>query len=392
MKILLYPHGGSVNHGCEAIIRTTAEFIKNNKITLLSGDKKSDDTFGLTEIVDVVGSEKFLPVKNNSFTGLKNRVKAKLFKKDIDELMLFSKYKAFSKFDFVISIGGDNYCYLGMIQVLSGLNKTIDYYKIPRVLYGCSFDEKLLSDSVINELKGYKAIIVRESVSQKILFDCGINDNVFLFPDPAFTLSKKDVKFPIEDFGKNGVIGLNLSPLMGRYMSEDVLSQNYISLVDYILENTNKNVLLIPHVNQGERNSDFTFMKKVFGDRLSDRVCLLDDTYDCMQLKGFISQCEAFVGCRTHATIAAYSTCVPTLVVGYSNKSKGIAKDIFGENDNYIIPGDKLKNENDLTEEFKSLYNKREQVKKYLVGFMPSYIEKAKAGGEKLNEIINRKK
>jgi polysaccharide pyruvyl transferase WcaK-like protein len=38
-----------------------------------------------------------------------------------------------------------------------------------------------------------------------------------------------------------------------------------------------------------------------------------------------------FIGARTHATIAAYSTLVPTMVLGYSVKSKGIAKDIFGE-------------------------------------------------------------
>lgn len=38
-----------------------------------------------------------------------------------------------------------------------------------------------------------------------------------------------------------------------------------------------------------------------------------------------------FVGARTHATIAAYSTLVPTMVLGYSVKSKGIAQDIFGE-------------------------------------------------------------
>ena len=46
---------------------------------------------------------------------------------------------------------------------------------------------------------------------------------------------------------------------------------------------------------------------------------------NCMVIKGYISRCELFIGARTHATIAAYSTGVPTLVLGYSVKARGIA-------------------------------------------------------------------
>ncbi|MFR4670990.1 MAG: hypothetical protein ACLT69_14285 [Intestinibacter bartlettii] len=54
-------------------------------------------------------------------------------------------------------------------------------------------------------------------------------------------------------------------------------------------------------------------------------------------IKGYISRCRLYRA-RTHATIAAYSTCVPTLVIGYSVKAKGIAKDIFGTYENYVLP------------------------------------------------------
>ncbi len=52
--------------------------------------------------------------------------------------------------------------------------------------------------------------------------------------------------------------------------------------------------------------------------------------YNAKELKGYISRCRAFVGARTHSTIAAYSTGVPTLAIGYSVKARGIAKDLFG--------------------------------------------------------------
>ncbi len=53
--------------------------------------------------------------------------------------------------------------------------------------------------------------------------------------------------------------------------------------------------------------------------------------------------------CRTHATIAAYSTGVPTLVVGYSVKARGIARDLFGTEDGYVLPVQQLKESDELT-------------------------------------------
>lgn len=65
---------------------------------------------------------------------------------------------------------------------------------------------------------------------------------------------------------------------------------------------------------------------------------LIPSTLTAAQYKSIISRCDMFIGARTHATIAAYSTCVPTLVIGYSVKSKGIAKDIFGTDEGLVIP------------------------------------------------------
>ena len=55
------------------------------------------------------------------------------------------------------------------------------------------------------------------------------------------------------------------------------------------------------------------------------------DEHNCMEMKGFIARCRFFVGARTHATIAAYSSCVPTLVVGYSVKAGGLQRDLLGQ-------------------------------------------------------------
>ena len=107
---------------------------------------------------------------------------------------------------------------------------------------------------------------------------------------------------------------------------------------------------------------------------------------NCTQLKDVISRCEVFVGARTHATIAAYSTCVPTLVVGYSVKARGIAKDLFGTDENYVLPVQELKEESDLWNSFQWVYQRRDDIRKHLQEMMPDYIEQAASAGIELKE------
>ena len=167
-----------------------------------------------------------------------------------------------------------------------------------------------------------------------------------------------------------------------------ITKENYIQLIDYIINETDMNVALIPHV-VWENNDDRKPLKELYDlFKHTQRVCLIDD-HNCMELKGFISRCRFFVGARTHATIAAYSTCVPTLVVGYSVKAKGIAKDIFGTYDHYVLPVQSLNEKDDLVKSFQWLVNHETDIKNHLHDFMPSYKEKALEAGNKLKELFD---
>ena len=94
---------------------------------------------------------------------------------------------------------------------------------------------------------------------------------------------------------------------------------------------------------------------------------------NCCELKGYIARCRFFVGARTHATIAAYSTCVPTLVVGYSVKSRGIAQDLFGTEEGYVLPVQGLGSVDDLKLSFQGMLEKETQEKSKLVEVIPTY-------------------
>ena len=95
----------------------------------------------------------------------------------------------------------------------------------------------------------------------------------------------------------------------------------------------------------------------------------------CDELKYYISKCEFLIAARTHASIAAYSTCVPTLVVGYSVKSRGIAQDLFGNVDDYVISVDKIDNEKALFNKFVNLFQKRQEIKDELSNIIPAYVD-----------------
>ena len=106
------------------------------------------------------------------------------------------------------------------------------------------------------------------------------------------------------------------------------------------------------------------------------RVCAVGDA-NCMQLKGYIARCRFFVGARTHATIAAYSSCVPTLVVGYSVKSRGIAQDLFGSDEGYVLPVQNLCSDNDLSKQFSEMMEHESEQRAQLERVIPAYKKKA---------------
>ena len=95
-----------------------------------------------------------------------------------------------------------------------------------------------------------------------------------------------------------------------------------------------------------------------------------------MELKGYIARCRMFIGARTHATIAAYSSCVPTLVLGYSVKSRGIARDLFGTEDNYVIPVQNVVDSDTLAEGFRWLLVHQNDIRSHLEIVMPQYVQK----------------
>lgn len=365
MKILLYAHGGSKNHGCEAIVRSTKLLLTMaDHITLLSYNPEEDLYYKLDNLVDIY--REINPVKKNDVDFICAYIEQKIFK-NYHRMDALQHKEAIEKldddYDYALFIGGDNYCYSD-VKNYAYINQYVRKKVRKTVLWGCSVEPELCKDKTIKkDIEKYSFILARESISYKALKE--INSNTYLLPDPAFFLPKEEVDIP-EGFIPNETIGINLSPLIFKYGNECNILNSFIKLIDYILVNSKNQVALIPHVvwhHNDDQKVLYTLYEKY---KDNDRVLLIDD-HNCMQQKFIISQCKRFVGARTHSTIAAYSTCVPTLVVGYSVKAKGIAKDLFGNIDNYVLPVQNIADSDQLTEKYKWLVEHEEEIKSKLL-------------------------
>lgn len=372
MKCVMYPHGGSGNHGCEAIVRSTVKLIEG-EVTLFSSQAYQDIEVGLDRICEVRTDAK--PVKWGSLAYLKAQIQTRLFGKReaFDEAVFSEVLKEARRGDYFLSIGGDNYCY-GHNSFIYLVNRMVDKAHVKRILWGASVEPDSIDERMLQDLKGYYKIWARESLTYEALLAKGLTQT-FLLPDPAFVLDRKDLPLP-DGFVEGNTVGINVSPMIiGYEKNQGMALQNYVTLVRYIIEETDMQVALIPHVvwSHNDDRKPLTQLYEMFKE--TRRVVMIED-HNAEELKGYIARCRFMVVARTHASIAAYSTQVPTLVVGYSVKAHGIAKDIFGTEAHYVIPVQSLKNETDLMEGFKWLIQHEQEIKKHYEQVLSEYIER----------------
>lgn len=371
-RYILYPHGGSGNHGCEAIVRATGSILDDD-IQLYSNRCEEDRKYGLESVCKLFSPQKALKKDLSYFIAqFKRNVLGR--KNALDCLAYSGIIKNVKKGDVYLSIGGDNYCY-GINEHLLLVNSEIRKRGAFSVLWGCSIEPDALYGKTLEDLKQFNCIIARESLTYDALKQKGI-DRVELCPDPAFILPTGDSILP-DGFIDGNTVSINISPMVCSYAEKNrkLLLENYFRLVDYILNETDMSVAFIPHVVWSFNDDRKAIMILYEKYKSNSRVCVVEDQ-NAEQLKGVISKCRFLITARTHASIAGYSTNVPTLVLGYSIKAKGIAKDLFGTFDGYVLPVQDLKAENELVTAFKNMMEDENNIKQILKIKIPVFKEK----------------
>ena len=383
-KVVLYAHAGSGNHGCEALANTICKLVKR-PVRLVTNSVVEDENYSLKGMCEIV------PEQNVAHNKLIHILYYgwRMITGDRESFLRYRFKNIIGKNScrWNISIGGDNYCYDIMIKDLILANSMLNHNGGKTILLGCSIEPELLKhEDIVNDMKQYSAIFARESITYDALEQAGIT-NLYLYPDSAFVLDTEKLPLP-EGFQEGNTVGINISPMIVDNEKESgITMKNYRALIQHILETTDMSVALIPHVIW-ERSNDRTTINQLYEFFKDNKRVVKIEDHSCEELKGYIARCRFFIGARTHATIAAYSSQVPTLVIGYSVKAKGIAKDLFGTYENYVVPVQCLEQEEQLISAFQWMYDREKEYKKELEVVIPSYIEKAKSVSEKLQEVM----
>lgn len=383
-NILIILNAVVYNRGSEALVRGISyickKYNKDSFITLVSSETEFGSWISIENIDNYVKKVKY---SNKSILKYIVAILQKLKLKNIANSIKYSNIKNIAKEqDVIIIIGADNYdISYNMQEKLREFNTFVKKNTNAKmILYDCSISQKDITDNLKEDLNNFNYITVRESVTEQNVKEIIPKDKLNYYPDPAFVMNIQQVELP-RIFSKGKVIGVNVSNLITneKYGSRaEKVVNAYKNMIKYILDTTEYNLILIPHVM---KNADLATLKVLYEDfKENDRVELIsNEKLNAKELKYIISKCEMFIGARTHSTIAAYSTCVPTLVLGYSVKSKGIAVDLFGTSDKYVLPVENLDSEDYLLEGFKWLYSNRKDIKKKLENIMPEYKKRAEA-------------
>lgn len=395
-KILLYQHQSSYNHGCEALAYSISKIIKelipDCTITLSSYYANEDKEFDFPFIDSIVQNNAWL--KRGTVPYFIYQIDKRTFKsKMIQDMFMYCKtcYELAKENDICIAIGGDNYCY----------NKGKEHWALDRkikklgkitMLWGCSIEPDDIPGELAEHLSNFDIITARDPITYQALIDHNVRSKIYRCADPAFILPIEECRLP-KEWEKGNMIGLNFSPMvMGEMRDKDTPRKAIDELVRYILKETNQNIVLIPHVRLSF-NDDIDELRIILKKYEStNRVILIDNKkLNARQLKYIISNCKMFIGARTHATIAAYSTNTPTLSIGYSIKAKGIARDLFGNEEGMTVSIKEIGGSNKLIESFRNIYDHLEENSNHLRKTIPDCKMKAYVPAKALQSLLEVK-
>ena len=161
-KFFLYGHNGSGNHGCEAIVRSTAKILRNsysdNEVILASNGCDEDNKYGLNKVVTIKREKN--QIKKLSFSFIDAYFNLKVLKKDlkIEELTYRDTFLNNDENTIALSIGGDNYCYPGY-ERFTMLHNMLIRKKAKTVLWGCSVEPTKINDDMAMDLKNCQSLI-----------------------------------------------------------------------------------------------------------------------------------------------------------------------------------------------------------------------------------------
>ena len=401
MKFLFAGHTTFGNRGCEALIRSTVGLIRSRqpdaRFVVPSSNIVLDSQQWPQAVASGVEFVEAPPFPTSvKWWNRAARVLPPLAERIVPRHTLPDPVRsAMAASDAVIMSGGD------VISLDYGLASLYDWtgwvdnamaMRKPCVLWAASVGpfkaRPQIERHMAAHLRLYDIRSVRESATHSYLQGLGVEAR--LVADPAFTLQPEEFDHaPLMPTGTAGVLGFNVSPLIRGYRdtesSRQALDVEVTGFIADVLKRTQLGVLLIPHVGPldgGSFNNDHSYMQGLLASSGLDpaRVRLGPPTLNAAQLKHLIAQCRFFIGARTHATIAAFSSAVPTTSIAYSVKAKGINRDLFGHLE-HVLETPAVTRES-LQKHLQLLQDRESDLRRFLAERLPLVREQSGAAAD----------
>lgn len=405
MKIYLTGQNNFGNRGCEALVRSTVDVVRERipgcTFRVPSLDIARDSA--QWPEAGAYGVE-FVPVSEVPWRFIQwSRVCTRLpFLTRFDWPALKERElpPGLAGCDVVLSIGGDNYSLdydLASLAYFVAVAEAALQRGLPALLWGASAGPfgaiAGVEQRMAAHLRRLSRVTIRESHSVNYLAQIGVSDNVTPVADSAFALRPEPVDtsafWPQAD--ENGVLGLNVSPLIAavraRAGKRSDMAAEVEQFVRAVMQDSGLAVLLVPHVAplDGDAFNNDEHLLAAIAARLGDigaRVGVVPGGLNAVQLKAIIGQCRYFIGARTHATIAALSMQVPTLSIAYSVKALGINRDLFGH-ERYVLDTREL-DAHTLADGLARLRSDEAEIRSLLAERIPEWRRRATLGAEVL--------
>lgn len=399
VRFALLGHSGCYNRGCEAILRCTMSLILEevtdaqfNVVSYFPGTDRGP----LREFIDRGLMRLSEPTQNylspKSPRGILDRLQ-RLSVPGFPSRVTYVNRDLIRHASIVMSIGGDTFTddfwsprpYFRDLRYCAAMGKkTVIWAASIGPFHGAKAEKEYAA-----ALRNVSLITVRDSESENYLRSIEVVENVVRVADPAFTLTPQPVQNdPIDGDGK--IIGFGLSALAtSAYANNKAYEDAFVSLGNRLLEASHVTLLLIPHVtgNPTQAGDDEAVCKAVHA-RLSDsaRAIIANSSLTAGQMKYLIGRCDCFIGSRTHSTIAAFSSLVPTISVGSTQKVYGINRDLFGHTE-YVLPVEEV-NAQTLEQKFDHLIATATEARASLTGAIPRHQAMARNGAKALRDRL----
>jgi len=401
-RFLLAGNGSYQNRGCEAIVRGTTAILRRTfgadaQFSLAEFGAKNDLLVQRAAESDHAISHIRLNYDKYSSVWLMDQLERRLGVNTHGQYSMLRHEVARVRAS--LQVGGDNYSLdYGRPDKFFALDDYLIRQRIPVFIWGGSvgpfdLDPEVasLAPAHLNKLDG---IFVRESRTFDYLRRIKASGRARLVADPAFAMAPEAPRpehIPSLRL-EQAPIGLNFSPLMARFVTGgnmDLWTGMCTQAIVSIMRRAGENVLLVPHVFESPHNDDGEFLAEVaVRVRLETgtSVNVMSRHLSAAQIKWIISRCSVFVGARTHATIAAFSTGVPTLSLAYSIKARGLNQDIFGSLDYCLDPKDMSAEV--IANRTLDLLKDAPRVRDHLASRTPALIARAFDAGDYLAEFL----